>query len=522
MKSVPLIALLLVSSAVGSAQTLPQLQANYVAQKCGCMFVWNMTSFSCSFYGDQWSNPDLDPNTFAPTGLNVDQWLDMVVNAGCSYATLVAKHHDGFALWPTAYAHPLATDPAKRVPYGISATTWWANNGHPDVVGQFVSKCRDRGLNPVLYMSIWDRTFEVRAGVTAATATASYISMIESQLSELLSNYGPITAIWTDGWGWSQAPTTPGAFPGGVGLYTYIPYATINNYIKSIQPTCLLVENNHRHPLSNSEIEVYETTGGDGWPTAGNTRTTEVNNPIRPDVEWFYCPAGYPQDAANTWAQRQLSNDLSFLQANVASYNIGVTVTSAGIVPPEQVSAIVEMRKEFAHPVNLALGKTVTSSSVHSGFTVGVITDGVLSNDRATYAQTFVSADGDLNPWVEIDLGASLSVGRVEILNIQNSSTGGQMRDLTVSVYDSGHSLVYTSPAINPANSPYSGSYLLGPGQLNADNINATGRYVRVTRNGTGSSQNQCRLTLDEVQVFGAYSSQNRNGAAMRGKAVIR
>lgn len=42
-----------------------------------------------------------DQSIFDPTLLNTDQWMDTVTALGAKYATLVAKHNCGFALWPS-------------------------------------------------------------------------------------------------------------------------------------------------------------------------------------------------------------------------------------------------------------------------------------------------------------------------------------------------------------------------------------------------------------------------------------
>src|SRR4030043_2220839 len=176
-----------------------------------------------------------------PTDLDIDQWLDACVAADIKCAILTTKHHDGFALWPTSY-HAPAHDP-----YSIAETTWYAMNGSPDIVELFVDGCRSRGIEPGLYFSINDTTYETRTATNETTEAASYIAMIETQLSELLSNYGSITTLWLDGWGWHMG-------------YNEIPYITIRNFIGNISPNCVVVENSQTgHPNYTSDIDVYES-----------------------------------------------------------------------------------------------------------------------------------------------------------------------------------------------------------------------------------------------------------------------
>jgi alpha-L-fucosidase len=269
------------------------------------------------------ANPDLDVNTFAPTGLNIDQWLDACVSAGMTYACFTTKHHDGFAMYPTAYHVD------GYSPYSIAQTTWYANNGNPDVVGLFVTKCREHGLNPCLYFSIWDWTYEVRSGTDETTAAAAYIAMIETQLTELLTNYGDITALWFDGWGpWMG--------------FEEIPYATIYDFAKSLQPNCLLIVNTRTHPTSNSQIEVYETPTADGSIPAGNTRLSEEVNKIRSVNGWFY-----QTNADQTLATLRSAVDILTAVANAnnnhGTYMLGITPDRAGELPAAQVTRLGEL-----------------------------------------------------------------------------------------------------------------------------------------------------------------------------------
>lgn len=496
---------------------LAALQKAWSAQRCGAMIAFNMSSFVPGNGG--WATPNIDPNTFAPTGLNIDQWLDTVVAAGCKYANLTAKHHDGFALWPTA------VHATGFAPYSIAQTTWYANNGSPDIVGLFVTKCRQRGLNPVIYFSIWDRTYEIRQNITAASDPTTYISMIEAQLSELLA-YGPLTAIWTDGWGWSFTPTTPGAV-GGVGGYAYIPFATLYNYLKAIAPNTLWIENDHAHPTPRSDIEVYELTGGDTW--TDNLRPSDIATQIPWSLDWFYDSikaTNYAFDSpANVFSSRKISEDMRLYARTNAAYTLALTVDQTGNVPAVEVAAWTGWMREQVIGTNLAAGKTATVSSTLSGFgTAANLTDGLYtytSNNNTLW----LSNTGDQFPWAEVDLASEQTIARVEVFNMVRTGTGGYTRDLVFTIYDNSHTLVYTSAAINPLNVLSDGGYARGPGQINLDIPGGvTGRYVRVTRNGTATTSQGCQLHLHEIKVFGlpkAIGTGFTGSAAASGGASI-
>lgn len=285
----------------------------YMNRGFGAFFHWNMSTFG----PDEWAAADQAIDTFAPTDLDIDQWLDAVAAAGCKYAVLTTKHHDGFALWPTAYAAPL------HDPYSIAETTWYATNGSPDVVGLFVAGCQTRGLAPCLYFSIWDTTYETRTGTDETSDAASYIAMIELQLNELLTGYGPITAVWLDGWKWSLG-------------YEEIPYATIRDYVKSVSPNTIVIENSHEHPTTNSEIEEYET-GSDGAIPAGNLRYAEQCQTLRTDNHWFYHVADNP---ASLQTAVYVNAALANANANYATYLLNLSPGTDGHISSQQLAIL--------------------------------------------------------------------------------------------------------------------------------------------------------------------------------------
>ncbi|TVU08862.1 hypothetical protein EJB05_42285, partial [Eragrostis curvula] len=134
-----------------------------------------------TFTDSEWGTGSEDPALFRPSALNATQWMDAARAAGASLVILVAKHHDGFCLWPSAYTA-----------HSVRASPW--HGGHGDVVREFTDAARARGVDAGLYLSPWDRHDE-RYGKEVA-----YNEYYEAQLHELLTGrYGSVSEIWFDG-----------------------------------------------------------------------------------------------------------------------------------------------------------------------------------------------------------------------------------------------------------------------------------------------------------------------------------
>jgi alpha-L-fucosidase len=132
-----------------------------------------------TFENKEWGYGDASPKIFNPTQFDARQITQAVKAGGFRGLILVAKHHDGFALWPTATS-----------PYNISQSPW--KNGQGDMVKEFELACRADGLQFGVYCSPWDRN-NPRYG------TASYVQDYRNQLRELYTRYGPLFMSWHDG-----------------------------------------------------------------------------------------------------------------------------------------------------------------------------------------------------------------------------------------------------------------------------------------------------------------------------------
>jgi alpha-L-fucosidase len=117
-----------------------------------------------------------------------DEWSDLFAAAGARYVIQVAKHHDGYLLWPSRSANP-------------HQQRWSAPR---DVVGDVATSVRSRGLRlGIYYSSGIDWTFghlpiTRMVDVPDSMPTgAQYTQYVDDHWRELVDRYQP-SVLWND------------------------------------------------------------------------------------------------------------------------------------------------------------------------------------------------------------------------------------------------------------------------------------------------------------------------------------
>ncbi|HCX85227.1 MAG TPA: alpha-L-fucosidase [Micrococcales bacterium] len=128
----------------------------------------------------EWGTGAEDPAWFDPDDLDADAWIDALADAELTGVILTAKHHDGFCLWPT-----------RTTSHSVAASPW--RGGRGDLVREVADAARRRGLAFGVYLSPWDLNHPTYG------QGAAYDDVYLAQLTELLTGYGPIFAVWLDG-----------------------------------------------------------------------------------------------------------------------------------------------------------------------------------------------------------------------------------------------------------------------------------------------------------------------------------
>ena len=129
-----------------------------------------------------WDGKRMDPAGFQPAEFSCDQWVETAKEAGCQYMVLTAKHHDGFANWPS-----------KLTEFSVANSSW--RDGEGDVIREFTDACRRHGVEPGLYYS------PAEWGNPTYDDPKGYDDYFITQISELLTGYGEISVLWFDGCG---------------------------------------------------------------------------------------------------------------------------------------------------------------------------------------------------------------------------------------------------------------------------------------------------------------------------------
>ena len=175
---------------------------------------------------------------FNPQHFDATAWARTAKAAGMKYITLIAKHHDGIALWDSKVSDYTVV---KRSPFAR------------DVVRELADACAKEGLKFFLYYSQldWHHPDFFPRGQTGRTAGRPesgsfprYLEYMDAQLTELLTNYGPIGGIWFDGM-WDQ-PKSDWQLE-----RTY-------TLIHKLQPAALIIPNSHETPRPGEDIQTFE------------------------------------------------------------------------------------------------------------------------------------------------------------------------------------------------------------------------------------------------------------------------
>ena len=123
---------------------------------------------------------------FDPVKFNADEIVALAKEAGMRSIVITTKHHDGFCMFKTATTLYNSVDatPSKR-----------------DYVKELSDACRRGGINFAIYYSLIDWNYPHAYPISSHNCdfiTPQHHEFSKAQVTELLTNYGPISELWFD------------------------------------------------------------------------------------------------------------------------------------------------------------------------------------------------------------------------------------------------------------------------------------------------------------------------------------
>ena len=252
MKKIILFSILILVGAVVFSQNpyIPTAEnlknrAHFQNMKFGVFIHWGIYSMMAD---DEWimNNKNLNWHEYAklaegfyPSKFSAKKWVSDVKSSGAKYICITSRHHDGFSMFHT-----------NQSIYNIVDATPFKR----DIVKELAEECHKQGIKLHFYYSLLDWRhkdyFPVGrtgrgVGRTEQGDWKNYHQFMKNQLTELLTNYGEIGAIWFDGQ-WDQ----PADFNWQI--------RDIYDHIHSIQPGCLVINNHHLAPQDGEDGQTFE------------------------------------------------------------------------------------------------------------------------------------------------------------------------------------------------------------------------------------------------------------------------
>jgi alpha-L-fucosidase len=279
-----------------------------------------------TFMDREWGDGTADPSVFNPTNVDPEQWMRAAKAAGIKYVVFVAKHHDGFCLWPSAHTA-----------YSIKSSPWKAGEG--DLVREVATAARKYGLKFGVYLSPWDRHDPTYKD------SAAYDTYYLSLLNELAASYGELVEFWLDG-------------AGSAGhVYDFDRY--VDN-LRVYQPNALIFAD--AALLKYGDVRWVGNEDGsaaeDNWNVLDlrgylRYRPAEADTPLRKD-HWFW----HPNDEASLKSVDELLDTYDKTVGRGAQLMIGLAPDNRGLLPDADVLRLKEfgeaIRSIYAPEKNLA------------------------------------------------------------------------------------------------------------------------------------------------------------------------
>jgi len=299
-----------------------QLQEEFLKWKFGMFIHFNLATYHERDLAIGYE----DPSVFAPDKLDCNQWAEACKVAGMKYGVLTVKHSEGYPLWDS-----------KHTSHDITAFVNY-KNGKGDIVREYVEAFRKAKLKVGLYYCMPNdflRNNTLPEGMPdlhglPPEAQGDYVGFIKKQLTELLSNYGPIDLLWFDQY---------------ENKYTGKNWSEIKDHVKSIQPACIVIANNSLNNQA-TDIQSYEypflvkIKREKTLPYENNESAAEVCDKIGP--KWFW---NSKENSSNLKQADEIVKMLKLCNERRANYLLNAEPDKTGLIPNYTVERLRQVRE---------------------------------------------------------------------------------------------------------------------------------------------------------------------------------
>ena len=274
-----------------------------------------------TFLDREWGDGTAEPKVFNPSNVDTDQWMKAVKAAGAKYAVLVAKHHDGFTLWPS-----------EQTDYGVKSSPWMSNKG--DLVRMASDSAHANGLKFGVYLSPWDRHEPKYKDPKA------YDEYYLKQLDELSTNYGDLVEFWLDGAGSAGRKYD---FESIINeLRTYQPNTMVFADVALFKYADLRWVGTESGTISYENWNVIDRTGYLRW------RPIEADTPLH-KLHWFW----HPNDESTLKSVAELVDVYNNTVGHGGQLMLGIAPDNTGRLPEADVQRLKEfgdaIRQLYSH-----------------------------------------------------------------------------------------------------------------------------------------------------------------------------
>ena len=214
-----------------------------------------------------------------------------------------------------------------------------------DILSELASACADAGLKMNIYYSLidWGRGDFTPAGKTGSMPRdgrhgewKDYLHFMNAQLTELLTNYGPVGCIWFDG-AWDKKIPDRELWGRTWNL------DEIYSLVHRLQPGCLVGNNHHVVPWPGEDIQIFERDVP-GQHLGGHSDGQEIYAGLPLETcQTINGPWGYKIGDNECKSLRTLVRLLARTAAKDANLLLNIGPRADGSLPEDAVSRLLEM-----------------------------------------------------------------------------------------------------------------------------------------------------------------------------------